>query len=702
MTNWRRVWPILKNASVPFLIIAGGVGQQQPVTFQVSSRLVVVNVGVRDKSGKPVEWLKAEDFTLLEDGKAQKISVFEFQKISNDEKPPALKPVETPKVARVTAITPSKEGQIRYKDRRLLVLFFDFSSMQPAEQIRAQKSALDFVDKNLTESDLVSIMAFSTKLKVMQDFTADHDTLRDIIKGFRIGEAGDLADVGSTPSDDTGDDNSFQADETEFNIFNTDRKLTALEDAARMLSTLPEKKALVYFSSGISKTGVENQSQLRATVNAAVRANMAFYPVDARGLVATAPGGDATQAARSGRGLFTGGTQHQMRASFEDQQETLTSLAADTGGKAFLDNNDLSLGIAQAQTDIASYYILGYYTSDPREDGKFRRVQVKLNPQVQAKLDYRSGYFAPKQFKQFNSSDKEKQLEDALLLGDPITDLPLALEVNYFRLAKGTYFVPVAVKIPGTELELVKKRGADSADLDFIGQVRDAKGKLAGVVRDNIRITLKGDSAAQIAKRAILYDSGFTLPPGQYKLKFLARENTSGKMGTFETEFKVPDVNSEDKTLRMSSVVWSNQREALSAAVGAAEKNKKLAATHPLVKDGQKLMPSITRAFRKDQNLYVYLEVYDAGANPVNQAPSLSASLSLYRGDKKAFQSEAVHVTKPLPSRSHAVPVEFQVPLSNLPPGNYTCQVNVIDEFGKKFAFPRARLALLPEVAAAR
>lgn len=687
------------GAMIPLVLLAAAA--QQPVTFQVESRLVIVNVGVRDKGGKPVEGLKADDFTVLENGKAQKISVFEFQKITNDEKPPALTPVEMPKAAaRVAAITPSKPGQIRYRDRRLLVLFFDFSSMQPAEQIRAQKAALEFLDKNLTESDLVSIMMLSTRLKVLQDFTSDRETLRAIIKGFRIGEASDLAAPGSTPSDDTGDDNSFQADETEFNIFNTDLKLSALEDAARMLSSLPEKKALVYFSSGISKTGVENQSQLRATVNEAARANMSFYPVDARGLVATAAGGDATQAARSGRGLFSGSTQQQARAAFEDQQETLTTLAADTGGKAFMDSNDLALGISQAQADIASYYILGYYTSDPKEDGKFRRVQVKLNPQVQAKLDYRSGYFAPKQFQQFNAADKEKQLEDALLLGDPVTDLPVALEVDYFRLAKGTYFVPVAAKIPGSELELVKKRGADSADLDFIGQVRDAKGKLAGVVRDNIRITLKGESAGQIAKRAILYDSGFTLPPGEYTLKFLARENTTGKMGTFETAFRIPDLNAEDKALRLSSVVWSNQREALSAAVGAAEKNKKLLATHPLVKDGQKLMPSITRAFRKDQNLYVYLEVYDPGTNPTNQAAAVSANLTLYRGNRKAFQSEAVHATKALPTRNHAVPVEFQVPLSTLPPGNYTCQVNVIDEFGKKFAFPRARLALLPDTAA--
>src|SRR5260370_32380211 len=125
----------------------------------------------------------------------------------------------------------------------------------------------------------------------------------------------------------TGDDDgsAFQADETEFNIFNTDRKLASLESAAKMLSALPEKKALLYFSSGISKQGMENQSQLRATINTAVRSNVAFYPIDARGLSALPPGGDATHAAARGNSTFTGATQTNQRAKFENTQDTVVS-----------------------------------------------------------------------------------------------------------------------------------------------------------------------------------------------------------------------------------------------------------------------------------------------------------------------------------------------------------------------------------------
>jgi len=361
-----------------------------------------------------------------------------------------------------------------------------------------------------------------------------------------------------------------------------------------------------------------------------------------------------------------------------------------------LDSNDLTLGIRQAQKDIASYYILGYYTNNPTQDGRFRRIKVTLNAHAQAKLDYRSGYFAPKEFKKFDSSDKERQLEEALLLGDPVTDLPIALEVNYFRISRINYFVPVSLKIPGTALELARSGKAEEAELDFIGQVRDAKGHVAGTVRDAIKVRLKGDDAGQITRRNLEYDSGFTLQPGAYTVKFLARENVTGKIGTFESKFTVPDLTASTAGLRTSSVVWANQREPLSAAVGAASKNRRLSAMHPLVEDGKKLVPSVTRVYRKDQTLYVYLEVYDPGMSPDEKTPSVTASLSFFQGRGKAFETSSLRVRQMADHRPYVMPVQFQVPLASLKAGRYTCQVSLIDEIGQKFAFSRAPLVLIP------
>src|SRR5439155_4290957 len=149
------------------------------------------------------------------------------------------------------------------------------------------------------------------------------------------------------------------------------------------------QKALIYFASGLRLNGVDNQAQLRATTNAAIRANVALHPIDARGLVAMAPLGDATRPSPGGLAMFNGQLAQNMITSFQRSQDTLYSLAKDTGGRALFDYNDLSLGIAQAAQSISSYYMLGYYSTHPANDGKFHRVKVSLRSGVAGELAYR-------------------------------------------------------------------------------------------------------------------------------------------------------------------------------------------------------------------------------------------------------------------------------------------------------------------------
>jgi VWFA-related protein len=678
------------------MVCAAMLAQDQPApTFKTNTNLVVVNVAIKDKSGKAIEDLKKEQFTLFEDGKPQQIAVFDLQRLNGETLPalealaPTLK-TRGPVEAKPTPPPAPPVTADQLKDRRLIAMFFDLSSMQPAEQIRARDAAVKFINTQMTVSDMVSIMTLTNELRVVQDFTNDRETLLSVIQSLRVGDSSELAALAATGADSTDDSGEFTADDTEFNIFNTDRKLSALEDATRKLAPYPEKKALVYFSSGIGKTGVDNQSQIRATVNAAVRANVSFYPIDARGLVAMAPAGDATVASPKGTGVFTGSAQTSARTSFHDTQDTIYTLAADTGGKALLDSNDLTLGIKAVQTDISSYYVLGYYSANPAQDGKYRHVTVKVASLPEsAKIDYRKGYYAAKVWGKMNSSDKERQLEDALTLDDPFTDLPLAMEVDYFQTSHDKYFVPITVRISGSSLDLSPK---STTDLDFIGQIRDLHGKLLGGVRDEIKLKLTEENAAQLAQRHVEYDTGVTLPPGDYNLRFLARENQNGKMGTFEMKFNVPDLSKQTASVRMSSVVWSNQREPLAASIGNASGNKKLLNEHPLVDNGQKLIPDITRVFRKDQKLYVYFEVYDPGTVAT---PSVSAELMMFRGKAKAFESSPVRVTKPKSGRPNTLAFQFEMPLANIPPGRYTCQVSVIDEQARKFGFARAPLVVL-------
>src|SRR5262245_36909755 len=212
-----------------------------------------------------------------------------------------------------------------------------------------------------------------------------------------------------------------------------------------------------------------------------------------------------------------------------------------------LDNNDLGAGIVQAQKSITSYYVIGYYPTNVNSDGKLRRVKVSLKENLSAKLDYRQSYFAPKSFNKFTAADKERQLEEALMLGDPITDLTIAMEVNYFQLNRAEYFVPVSLKIPGSELVLARSGGAERALIDFIGEIKDDAGTTIQNLRDKVDMKLSGETVSQLARRPIEYDTGFTLLPGKYVIKVLARENETGRIGTYQAPFVVPNLVLDDE-----------------------------------------------------------------------------------------------------------------------------------------------------------
>lgn len=676
-------------------------------TFSAKAHLVIVDVTVKDKAGKLIEGLKQSDFAVLEDGKPQKVAVFEYQKLESSPEAPAplalsdqLKLPEAPK----TTITTHAPGEIQYHGKRLLVFYFDFSSMGIPEQLRAQDAANEYLDKQITKDDLVAILLYTSTVQVLADFTADRDVLSNIIRALPIGEMSELAGLADTDdpnNEDTGA--AFVADETEFNIFNTDQKLAAIEQAARMLAALPEKKALIYFASGVSKTGIDNQAQLEATINSAMKSNLAIYPIDARGLMADPPGGAASKAASRGTGIFNGSVYNSQRQTINDSQETLVTLAEDTGGRAFLDSNDLALGIKQAQDAMSSYYIVGYYSTNTAEDGKYRRITVKLTNGMQAKLEHRPGYWASKVWGRMNGQDKEQQLKEAIAAGDPITELPLALQVDYFRVSPGVYFVPVSVKVPGSVVALAAKGGAGLTQFDFIGQIQDETHAVVGNVRDFIKIKLDEGNLAQAARKNYQYNAGFTLEPGRYHMKFLVRENISGKMGTFETHFTIPDLAADTPGLKLSTIIWSSQREPLKTAVGVAEKTtKKEAVANPLIVGApgseEKLVPNITKVFRRSQNLYVTFDVYDARPDPANlKARRVKVSLSLFNEKgAKAFEAGPLDETQLAGTRPEAVPVKIQVPLKDLAPGRYTCQINVIDQVGRKFAFPRTPMVVIP------
>ncbi len=668
----------------------------QPYSMSVNSQLVIEPVVVKDKQGNPIAGLTAKDFTITEDGVPQAIRSCEYQSLQKTVTPAVpYKPKNViiyNKLIR-TQIAPEPAGSTLYKNHRLLALYFDMSAMYPADQLRALDAAQKFLKTQMQPDDLVAILRYSSgSVDVLQDFTADRDRLLSILQTMVVGEG---QGFNQTEDDSSASDvgAAFGQDDSEFNIFNTDRQLSALQTTAKMLGRLSEKKSLIYFASGLRLNGLDNQAQLHATIDDAIRSGVSFWPIDARGLVATAPLGDATKASQGNASMYTGAAARAMMTDFNQSQDTLFALAGDTGGKALLDSNDLASGIVRAQRSVSSYYILGYYTSNTEQNGRFRRIKVTLKGYPGASLDYRQGYYAGKVFSKFTDADKERQLEDALRLTDPITDLTIAMEIDYFQLNHAEYFVPIIVKIPGSELALAKKRGAAYTRMDFIGEIKDDYGGITVTnLRDHVDVKLSDQTASQLAKLPLEYDAGFTLLPGKYTLKFLARDNETGRIGTFQTGFTIPNLNKDVKSLPVSSVVLSSQRVDLKNAIYNAVKAKDEAA-NPLVQDGWKLIPSVTRVFRRSQTMYIYLQAYEPTAPPIRP---LIAFVTFYDGAGKALETQPLKMTSAWTSSVKPMPIRFSVPLDRLEPGNYDCQVTVLDPEGEKAAFWQAPMVVLP------
>jgi VWFA-related protein len=669
-------------------------------SISVSTQLVVETVVVKDKKGNPLAGLTAKDFAVTEDGVPQTIAFFEHQELP--ETPAPNTPSEPENVTlyhklAMTRISPEAPEKIRYKDRRLMALYFDMTAMPPADQLRSLVAAQNFIRTQMTPADLIAILRYSgSAVEVLQDFTDDRNRLLSIIQTMVVGEdqAWDEAPDDASTSDVGA---AFGQDDSEFNIFNTDRQLAALQTAAKMLGRLSEKKSLIYFASGLRLNGLNNQAQLHATIDSAIRAGVSFWPIDARGLVAQAPLGDATVGSPGNSGMYTGAAALAVTNNFQQSQDTLYALAGDTGGKALLDYNDLTKGIVQAQHSVSSYYIIGYYTSNFAQDGRFRRVNISLAGNLSAALDYRRGYYAGKQFSKFTATDKERQLEDALMLDDPITDLTIAMEIDYFQLNRAEYFVPIIVKIPGRELAIAKRRGADRTLIDFIGEIKDDYGGNMTIsnVRDKVNIKLSDSTAAELAKHPVEYDTGFTLLPGKYTIKFLARDAETGRIGTFQTSFVIPNLNKEERHIPISSVVLASQRVDLKDALYNADKKKedKAESVNPLVANGQKLIPSVTRVFSKSRDMYIYLQAYEQTA-PGPQP--LIAFVSFYQAQTKAFETQPIKVVEGMTNRLKTMPLNLSIPLNELAPGTYDCQVTVLDPTGQKATFWRAPIVLVP------
>ena len=696
-------------ASLGFAAERPQLEQQQPTTYRVQSNLVLVDVTVRTKNGDLVTDLEREDFVVTESGVVQEIVTFSLEEI------PTASPVlptlagdgsgevfenvpdssdiergaEKPPVIYLDDTTPASA----LKNKRLLILFFDLSSLQDEDLLRSITSAEAFVTEKITPHDLIALATYESELELLLDLTNDHELVLETIRTISPFETG-----GGT-TEDFGDeetsDDVYVPDDVQFDIFNTDRRLSALGNLAKAYGEFPERKSLIYFSSGFRTTGIENQSQIRATVDLANQTNLSLYTADSRGLQALPPGGDVSRGSPRGNALFSGRGFTRQMDSLNSSQETLTTLAYDTGGTSFQDTNDLGSIFDKVLDDTRAYYVMGYYSSNTKKDGKFRKIKVEVK-RSGLKLTHRPGYYASKEFSKMSRSERDQQLEEAFGVDRPFTELPFILQADYFRKDDDRNFVPISVQLAGDALAFDEKRKDQEAKIEFLAQVTDTEGKVAGVTRDVVALKLSTVKAERIRAGKILYNTGFDLRPGSYSLKFLMRDNRTGKLGTFQRRVEVPAIESEQ--LQTSSIVLGNrlvQSEEHSEGVrherfgGRRRRGWRQETKDPFKIGDQRLVPSIGNVFANRQTVYVYFQVYGVAEGKDTRKPQVETYLMLLKSRTKVFEAEPYSATEWAEGSKGVVAVTMAVPLNGLRAGDYALQIHVRDRAADANLFQR-------------
>jgi len=748
--------------------------QGPKVTFHGAVNLILVDVTVRDKKGDPVEGLSQNDFEVLENGKVQEIVNFKYEKVAptstvianagtlskagegkgavavtlglapkNGAKPaPPVAAAAPTKVDETAPKAPvdADKGPLTSDEvagHRVWILLFDTSSMQPEDVQKAADGAIKWSKEKMSPSDLVAVAVISSTLQIVQDFTNDKAKITKTLQGFAVtdGTAVGVVDASTMTTDETtnaataADTTTVDQSAAELDTFNVDMRLRALKTICDSVAQIQQHKAILYFTSGMTRSS-DNAVEARAAENSCSRSNTSLNPVDSRGLQAIVAGGSARKGSRGGVTAFSGRGVAQQFSAQAASQESLQTLAANTGGTAFTDSNDFGEAFDKVEKDISAYYILGYASSNPKQDGSFRKIDVRLKTtKIDAKIGKaREGYYAPADFANTKKADRETLMQEQLLMAIPATDVPLFVASGYFRLpdnevalcgqqfgmgggpggaggARGgaggggggqarpggpggpggppaftpsCYYVPISVSVPGESVPV----SATNEMLDVRGFIRDERLQVFA----NIKATITVPPAAKgtISSKQILFQTGATLPPGRYTAKVIVRENTTGQMGTYETPIVVPDLNRQQQ-VKVSTVVLSTQ---LLSAVGHAK------TASPLVRDNVEIVPNLTRVVNQDQKLYFYYEVYDPTLS--DSAPQVRTSLSFYRKGTKVYETPMVERTEIDAPTKKAQVYQFEVDANKFKPGVYTCQVTVIDEVSGKFGFQRFDMAVRP------
>jgi VWFA-related protein len=636
---------------------------QPPITFRVEINYVEIDAIVTDEQGNFVRNLTKDDFQVTEEGTQQTVSLFSLVDI------PVVKP-DAPLFS-PTAIESDVRTNQREFDGRVYVIVLDDLHTSFARSPRVRAAAKQFIERYLGENDLAAVLQTGGSTKGVQEFTSSRPRLMRAVDAF-MGQKLRSATLEQL------DDLAWRSGQTETprDMSEPERahkarlSLGSLENVANYLAGIRgRRKAVIYFSEGIdyditnviqNRYATDILEETRSAIAAATRGGVSFYAVDPRGLggnfddvmdVQSVPAGETTLGVTS------------LNRELQNSQDSLRTISEETGGVAFVNRNDFASGFARIVQDNSSYYVLGYYSKDARRDGRFRRVDVKVNrPGLRVRA--RKGYTAPRgkpETSKAVNAETSAELREALDSPVPISGLGISVFAAPMRGTDTNASVLLTLEILGDKLRFTDKQGTFDDDVEVAVVAVDQGGKVRDGGRDLMNLRLRPQTQALVAKNGVRILRRLDVPPGRYVLRIGARDVGSGAVGSVTYDLDVPDFSRGG--LAVSGLFLTS----------ASASQIPTANPDPEFKDVLRAPPAAVRQFLRGDELSFFAEVYD-NQTKIPHKVSIKATVVADDGNVM-FTNTNERSSTELHGQRGGYGYSGTVPLKEFAPGRYVLRI---------------------------
>lgn len=669
--------PVQGQAGQPAVPAQPAAPQQPPITFRAEINYVEVDARVLDAQGKFIPGLSAADFQVLEDGKPQQVTAFSLVNLP-------VERMERPLFAS-RPIEPDVRNNLQAADGRIYLIVLDDLHTNPLRSNRTKAAARQFIERYIGSNDMAAVVFTGGRSDAAQDFTTNQRLLLQAVDKFmgqklRSSTMNKIDDYNRNAGSPNSGDKPTDLDDRERG-YQARNALDTVRNLSEYLGNIRgRRKALVLFSEGVDYdiNDVFNNSEAtvvmdatRDLIAAATRANVAVYGVDPRGL---ATAGDDMITIQSfpddtSLGLGAGAIFNEVRLG----QDSLRVLSEETGGFAVVNRNDFATAFQRIVDDNSAYYVMGYYSTNDRRDGRFRKIEVKLNNQPGLVVRARKGYVAPRgrapETKPATANSASPELRDAIESPLPLPGLPLSMTAAVFKGPAPKGSVVISTLVNGSTLPFAEADGMFKNDLEVMSMATDEKGKTTYSDRNIVNLSMKPDSASRVKASGFRVIQSMDLAPGRYQLRVAVRESQTLKAGSVTFDLEVPDF--AKRPLSMSNLALTSAMSGIAPTVRPKD---------PL----EKLLPgplSSYREFPAQDEIALFAEIYDTIKAP--HKVSITATVKA-EGGQTVFQTREERDSSERGTGAGGYGFLARVPLKDLAPALYVLRVEATPSIGDR------------------